>query len=260
MGRRLAGLGVVLLAVAALSTSAGADQGTGGWNLRVSGKMFSGTFTNPTASVINDVAVGTPQKAKNPIVSMTFAGQTCGLYAPYGSAFCGKHVSIKPGKSASFSGDAKKPIGSGGLQMCSSADGGMDNTCVDVVSASSKSVVTTPTTTVNHVQLHAQLARAYVLKALSAEATALEELNKGDTHAAAHQLLEGRRALTDALSYDIPADIRGDLRSASSDDYAGAGDLYGTKPGKIQRTRALIKDAQGKKTTAALDLNHIAHS
>ena len=152
---------LVALAVLVVVPSAlAAHTDTGGWTVSANGTQLTGTFTNPTASVVNGVAVGTALKSKNPIVAFTFEGQTCGLYAPYGSAYCYTNVKVKPGQTVSFSGETKTPIGCakrrlsssppatcGVVQMCDSADKGMDNTCTDVQAGASASGGTKKTPT-----------------------------------------------------------------------------------------------------------------
>lgn len=245
---------VVLVAVAALTTSAGASTGTGGWTLHVSGRMFDGVFTNPTGSVIDGVAIGTQLKAKNPIVSFTFAGQACGLYAAYGSAYCYTNISIGPGKSASFSGDARLPIGPGGLQMCSSADRGMDNTCLDVPAKEAVAVSS------SNRKADAAVARARVMEAVSEEGRALVDLRKGDTLGARNDLAKAVDKLKVAMAYPYDAaDVTGDLRSAVHDDEAAESELAGTTPGKLVRARGLVANADAKKRSAAAALDQIVH-
>jgi len=239
------------VAVAALSSSAGASTGTGGWTLHVSGKMFHGTFTNTTASAVNGVAIGTQLKAKNPIVSFTFAGRKCGLYAQYGSAYCYEGFSLAPGKTASFFGDAQLSIGPGGLQMCSSADKGMDNTCVDVA------VIAVSSTARKQA---AAAASDFVATAISEEGDALADLKDGDTHAARNAISIGARKLGQAMDQPFDAaDITGDLKSAYQDDRDAWNDLDANKPGKISRARALLATALGKKHAAASALDQIVH-
>jgi hypothetical protein len=207
----------VVLVVAALAVAGGAraDQGTGGWVLHVSGTMFNGTFTNPTASVVNGVAIGTQQAAGNPIVQFTFQNQSCGLYAQVGNSYCYTNVDVGPGKTASFSGAAAKPIDAGGLQMCSSADRGMDNTCVDVKSSSGGT-----TSKLTEEQAVGRMI-SYLASVVNYENKAIASIKSGHLATATRDLrlsLGGtyganRPSLTSLLPGSVRSDITDDLNS-----------------------------------------------
>ena len=252
-----------ILAVSVLSASAGASAGNGGWVItKSSGNTFSGVFTNETASPINGVAVGTADKAANPITSFTINAIVCQLYANYGSAYCYTALLIQPGASVLFHGTSEKALPPAGLQMCTSADRGMDNTCSDVALAKAKKSKKSSVTHAASARKQAAAAAfEEVLKAISEEADALDALNAGHTHAAQQDLSRALYRLRNALvePFDAP-DIAGDLKSAQRDDEDAYNDLGSTTPGKISRARTLITDAQAKKHASALDLNHVAHA
>ena len=244
-----------ILAVSVLPASAGASTGNGGWVItKSSGNTFSGMFTNETASPINGVAVGTADKAANPITSFTINAIVCQLYANYGSAFCYTALLIQPGASVLFHGTSEKALPPAGLQMCTSADRGMDNTCSDVALAKAKAQAhKSKKSSVTHAtSVRKQAAAAAfeeVLKAISEEADALDDLNAGHTHAAQQDLSRALYRLRNALvePFDAP-DIAGDLKSAQRDDEDAYNDLGSTTPGKISRARALIRTLRRRST------------
>jgi hypothetical protein len=260
-----------LVALALLSSAAGASTGNGGWVItNSSGNTFSGTFTNETASPINGVAVGTADKAANPITAFTINAIVCQLYANYGSAYCYTALLIQPGATVLFHGTSQKALPPAGLQMCTSADRGMDNTCSDVALAKAKAQATKSkkskaTSTISDAELRKRAAgRAFedALKALDGMATAVEDVNKGDTRGALHVLInQADSFLVGALSQNFDAaDISGDLRSALQDVRDAQHELISTKPGKLSRVRKLLDAARGKTHSTALDLNHMSHS
>ena len=268
--KRAVALACAFVALSLLSSAAGASTGTGGWVItKSSGNAFSGTFTNETASPINGVSVGTAAKAGNPITAFTIDAIQCQLYANYGSAYCYTALLIQPGATVLFHGTAQKALTPAGLQMCTSADRGMDNTCSDVAQAKAKakaqakkSKKSSATRATSPRKQAAAAARAFVLEAISMEANALSDLNKGETLLGSrNDLAVAQHRLEKALAQPFDAaDIAGDLKSAIQDDKDAWNELDSKKPGRIARARKLITTAQGKKTIAALDLSHIAHS
>jgi hypothetical protein len=251
---RIAAVAVALAVACALPLSAAASTGTGGWQItKSSGSTFSGVFTNTTRDPINGVAVGTAQKALNPIDSFTINGIVCQLYAQYGSAYCYVGLLIQPGASVAFSGASRHALPPAGLQMCSSADKGMDNTCVDVA-VKGASVATSARASA------AAAAYAQVQVAISQETQALDDLDKGSTLAARNDLAFAQGHLKRALGFPFDAaSITGDLKSASQHDADAWDDLDSTKFGKIARSRVLIREALAEKKDAARNLSTIAH-
>ncbi|MBV8258088.1 MAG: hypothetical protein JO073_09765 [Actinobacteria bacterium] len=271
---RLAALSLLALAVT-VSSASGARRDTGGWTVSASGTQISGTFTNPTASVVNGVAVGTALKSKNPIVSFTFEGQKCGLYAPYGSAYCYTNVKVKPGQTVSFSGTTKTPIGCtkrrlsssppatcGVVQMCSSADKGMDNTCNDVkAGAAGSPPATTTTATAATSQKYAEA--IYVVgNAIDAEDDALKFLTgPGELSPpkSIEALQESRSYLANATkeTQGAPPSVDANLEQASASDEEALTEIQGTTQGRYARARAAIKDALTRKGKALATLKSL---
>ncbi len=253
---RLTGATAVVAAVVAMSSSAGASTSAGWLITKWTGNTFAGTFTNETASPINGIAVGTADKAKNPITAFEINNIVCQLYANYGSAYCYTALLIQPGATVLFHGASMHALTPAGLQMCSSADKGMDNTCTDVALKASTTIAVSSKAR----KQQAALAFEEVLVAIRSERNALDAIDKGDLVDARNQLVLGMGDLDHARGRKFDAaDIAGDLRSARQDDLDAWHDLKKVPPEKGP-AKKLIDKALGDKHIAALDLNHISHS
>jgi hypothetical protein len=244
--RRVLLLACIAAAFAVVAVSAFATRADTRWHIKTGpGNAFSGMYTNTTASVVNGVSIGTADAAKNPIATFTFMGQTCKLYAQAGSAFCYTGISVAPGKTVAFSGTTQMPVGSSGFQACDTADGGMDNTCLDVT------VATAPTVDEKAVKSM----KAEILFAIDTEERALRDLNSGKRAAASVALdpsvhPELANALKLGKRVNAPS-ASANVESALSDDEAAVKLLDGKATGsRIKKARALIQDALSDKKTA----------
>lgn len=238
----------------AIASSAGAFHLDNRWRVTTTGKHFTGTYTNTTDSVVNGFAVGTGLKDKNAIVSFTIAGQKCGLYAAYGSAYCYTNIAVKPGETVTFDGDTEEAVGSEGFQMCDSADRGMDNTCIDV--AVSKSEAATTTLSQDDTR-HLRLAVHYLDAAISAEEAAVRALKNGNPLLAEQKVSAGASAVHDAANDIYESGVDALLPAVSDAEHAlhldhQAQPLTGRGKSRAQRVRAqlLVEQALTSKHSA----------
>lgn len=92
---------------------------------------FTGTDKNTGTTTHNFVSIGTAGaggQENNPVTSFTVNGQSCQLYAAYGSAYC--QVNLPPGATINFSGTTQSPATT--FSYCTSDNNGVDNDCNDV--------------------------------------------------------------------------------------------------------------------------------
>lgn len=234
--------------VAVLPSSAAPRPTSTAWQFHWSGKTFGGTFTNPTASVVNGIAIGTSLKEKDAITSFFFAGHKCGLYAQYGSAYCYTDQAVAPGKSASFSGTIQAALGKGGFfQACSSADRGMDNTCVNVTVQSAAPAVSQP---------DLKLVIDDLETAIYAEDTAISALKQGYSSKALRRLNDAMEKLRWSMKYTsmLPVSAGADVESALHFD-TQAIDLFNGKPSGRKAAISKIEDALVDKKAALQTAN-----
>jgi len=266
VGRRILVVVAIGAALSLLSSSAGATD-FGGWMISSwSGNTFSGKFKNETASPINGVAVGTALKEGNPITAFSIENLKCQLYAAYGSAFCYVALLIQPGATVAFRGTSKNKLTPAGLQMCSSADKGMDNTCVNVPLSSKGGSVLPVTTTAGGgsnpkaagFRTAARRALQDVNFALEDEAKAAGEVSTDPSLARFHlsQALPWLQSAAKQNFQSPGADT--ELHDAINADTHALDWLRSGKPGRLARAREYLDSATAHKNAAVRYLTPLA--
>lgn len=229
-------LAATAFASVVLVLSASAAHTVAPWVITSKGASFSGVFTNTTASVINGVSIGTAEKTDNPITSWNFEGQPCSLYPGYGSAYCYEKIDVEPGKTATFTGTTQKPVSTAGYVACSSADGGMDNTCTDVGAPSTPKVDAAA----------AKALLAELEKGIAAERGMIRSLNAGKSGNVVIVVESWNiffAKLLDQAAKVGSEVVIADVVRARKDNAGIAGALQGPKSTRLKDARALLEDA-----------------
>lgn len=97
------------------------------------GKHYTATFTQPSGggSTADAFAIGTAQKAANPVTAMSAPGESCNAYAAQGSYYC-YGSALAAGQAIVFQITVQAVVATSGWQACCSPDNLVTNNCNDV--------------------------------------------------------------------------------------------------------------------------------